>query len=223
MGTETWIYLGGLAVLDTLSPTIIGVTLFLILTDSKNITSRLLSYLLTVVILYFSLGIIMLSGLNFITEAFSTFFQSELFKLALLVLGIILLAGSYYIPADKKSDIPKPETQSIFSMVFIGVVTFIIEAGTALPYLAAIGLLTAIDIPFWDKTPIIAAYNMIMVLPALVIFMGYTLFRKRITPALVRLQNKILNRSNSALSWMLFIVGLILILHSIDGITISIK
>lgn len=60
-----------------IKPTIIGVTLFLILTDTKNLPSRLLSYLLTVMILYFSLGIILMSGLNYIIELFLIFFQGE--------------------------------------------------------------------------------------------------------------------------------------------------
>ena len=37
MGTDILIYLGGLALLDMLSPTIIGVTLFLVLTDNIKI------------------------------------------------------------------------------------------------------------------------------------------------------------------------------------------
>ncbi|NRG47059.1 hypothetical protein HRF87_20200, partial [Bacillus sp. CRN 9] len=80
MGTDLLVYLGGLALLDTLSPTIIGVTLFLILTDNKNLTSRLFSYLFTVVILYFSLGIVMMLGLNYIIETFSNILQNKIFS-----------------------------------------------------------------------------------------------------------------------------------------------
>lgn len=216
MGTEILIYLGGLALIDTLSPTIIGVTLFLVLTDNKNLSSRLFAYLFTVVLLYFSLGIIMMLGLNFITESFSNIFQNKIFSRGIFSIGVILFTASFFIPANKKSNIPKPKTQSIFSIFIIGVTTFIIEAGTALPYFAAIGLLTTIDIPFYQWLPIIAAYNIIMVLPALLIFLGYKLFGKLIHPTLVNLRNKISSSSSSALSWIMCIVGVILIFYSID-------
>ncbi|WP_433956921.1 GAP family protein [Cytobacillus horneckiae] len=216
MGTDILVYLGGLALLDTLSPTIIGVTLFLILTDNKNLTSRLFSYLFTVVILYFSLGIVMMLGLNYIIETFSNIFQNKIFSWIIFIIGMILFVASFFIPTNKKSNIPKPKTHSIFSIVFIGITTFLIEAGTALPYFAAIGLLTTNDIPFYQWLPIIATYNIIMILPAILIFLGYKLFGKWINSTLVNLRNKISSSSNSALSWIMCIVGLILIFNTID-------
>jgi len=101
MGTDIFIYLGGLALLDTLSPTIIGVTLFLILTDNRNLTARLLAYLLTVGLLYFSLGIIMMLGLNFIIEAFSNIFQNKIVSWIVFIVGVILFTASFFIPAKK--------------------------------------------------------------------------------------------------------------------------
>ena len=216
MGTDIIIYLGGLALLDTLSPTIIGVTLFLVLTYNKNLTSSLIVYLFTVVLLYFSLGIIMMLGLNYITEAFSNIFQNKVFSWGIFMIGVILFTASFFIPANKKSNIPKPKTQSIHSIIIMGVTTFIIEAGTALPYFAAIGLLSTIDIPFYQWLSILVIYNIIMILPALLIILVYNFFGKLIKPTLVNLRNKILSSSSSALSWVMSIVGIILIIYTID-------
>lgn len=155
-------------------------------------------------------------GLNFIMEAFSNIFQNKIFSWVIFIIGGILFTASFFIPANKKSNIPKPKTQSIFSIIIIGVTTFIIEAGMAFPYFAAVGLLTTIDIPFYQWLPIIAAYNIIMVLPALFIFLGYKLFGKLINPTLVNLRNKISSSSSSAVSWIMCIVGVILIFYSID-------
>lgn len=216
MGIDILIYMGGLALLDTLSPTIIGVTLYLVLTDNKNLTTRLLAYLFTVALLYFSLGILMMFGLNYLMEAFTNVFQNKIFSWVIFIIGMILFISSFFVPANKKSNIPKPKSQSILSIIFIGFITFIIEAGTALPYFAAIGLLTSIDIPFYQWIPIIAAYNIIMILPALLIFLGYRLFGKSINHTLVKLRNKISSSSNSVLSWIMCIVGAILIFYTID-------
>src|SRR5690606_11052740 len=196
----------------------VGVTLYLVLTDNKKLITRLSAYLFTVTILYFSLGIILMLGLNYIIEALSTIFQS---RWILFITSAILLVGSYFIPKNKKSNIPKPKTQSIFAIIAIGIATFLIEAGTALPYFAATGILSNIDIPFTQKLPIIATYNLVMILPGIMIFIGYKLFQKKLNSTFVKLQEKISNSTNSVLSWSMSIVGVILILYSIDGLTIS--
>ena len=216
MGTDLLLFLGGLALLDTLSPTIIGVTLFLILTDNKGLNSRLFSYVFTVMILYFSLGLVLMLGLNYILETFSSIFHNKIFSWIIFVIGLFLFVASFFIPTNKKGAIPMPKTHSILSIVIIGITTFLIEAGTAFPYFAAIGLLTTNDLPFYQWLPIIAAYNVIMILPAIFIFLGYKLFGRWINSYLVNLQNKISSSSNSALSWIMCIVGLILIFNTLD-------
>ncbi|WP_054955750.1 GAP family protein [Paenibacillus dakarensis] len=217
METDLFIYLGGLALLDTLSPTIIGVTLFLILTDQKKLTSRFFLYVFTVAILYFLLGIVTMSGISYINEAFSNLFQNKIFSWVIFIIGVILFGASFILPKNnKKSRIPKPKTQSVFSIIVIGITTFLIEAGTALPYFAAIGLLTTNDLPIYQWLPIIAAYNVIMILPAILIFLGSKIFGVRINSTLVNLRNKISSGSNSALSWVMSIVGLILVFNTLD-------
>lgn len=216
METDILIYLGGLALLDTLSPTIIGVVLFLILTDNNKLTSRVFTYLFTVVVLYFSLGIILLLGLNYITEAFSNVFQNKSVSWAIFVLGAILFTVSFFMPTNKKSNIPKPKSLNLISILLVGLTTFLIEAGTALPYFAALGLLTNVDIPYYQTFSIIAIYNIIMVAPALLIFLGYKIFGKALKPALATVRSKLANSSNSALSWMVCIVGILLIFYTID-------
>ncbi|GGE64650.1 GAP family protein [Priestia taiwanensis] len=220
MGTDILIYLGGLALLDTLSPTIIGVTLYLILSDNKNLITRLSTYLITVMILYFSLGIIGILGLDYIIEAFSSAFQN---KSVLFNMGLILFVVSFFIPTNKKNNILKPKTQGIFSIIVIGIVTFLIEAGTALPYFVAIGILSTINLPFYNKLLIIAAYNFIMILPGLLILLGYKICGSRINSKLIKIQNKISASTNSVLSWVVCIAGVILMLYSKDGSTITIK
>lgn len=216
MGTDILVYIGGLALLDTLSPTIVGVTLYLILTNKRNLTSRLFIYLFTVALLYFSLGVAMMLGLNYIIETFSNIFQNKVFSWIIFIVGVILFVGSFFIPTNKKNNIPKPKTQSISSIIFIGITTFLIEASAAFPYFAAIGLLTTNNIPTYQWLPIIATYNIIMVLPALLIFLGYKLFGSWINSKLVNLHHKLSNTSNSALSWIMCIVGLILIFNTLD-------
>ncbi|CDO03839.1 hypothetical protein BN988_02367 [Oceanobacillus picturae] len=75
---------------------------------------------------------------------------------------------------------------------------------------------TTNNIPFYQWIPTIAAYNIIMILPALFIFFGYKLFGKWINSTLFTLRIKISSSSTSALSWIMCLVGLVLIFYTID-------
>ncbi|KQU63395.1 hypothetical protein ASG66_02995 [Bacillus sp. Leaf406] len=216
MGTELLLYLGGLALLDTLSPTIIGVTLLLILKDNKNVASRLFAYLSTVVILYFSLGVILMLGLGYVIDAFSNLFQNRVVSWGIFSIGVILFVASFFLPKNQKNRIPIPKTQSIISVVLIGVTTFLIEAGTALPYFAAVGLLTTNQLPYYQWLPILIIYNIIMILPAILIFFSYKVFGTWVTSSLNKLRTRLTTGSDSALSWIMCIVGLILIFNTLD-------
>ena len=154
--------------------------------------------------------------LHYLIGTFTTISQDKIFSRAIFVLGVILFIASFFVPANKKNNIPAPKTQSIFSILFIGITTFLIEAGSAFPYFAAIGLLTTNNIPSYQWLPIIAIYNIIMVLPAILIFLGYKLFGRLINSNLVALHNKLSNSSNSALSWIMCIVGLLLIFNTLE-------
>jgi Sap, sulfolipid-1-addressing protein len=215
MGTELLYYLSGLALLDTLSPTIIGVTLLLILNGQRNITSKLFAYLLTIAVLYFALGIALMLGFTYILDAFSTFLQHTIISRTLFSIGVILFVASFFVPANKKRTFPVPKTESILSIILIGITTFLIEAGTAFPYFAAIGLMTTNGLLFYQWLPALAAYTIIMILPAGLIFFGYRVLGRWFHRTLIILSNKLSEHSNSTLSWVLCIVGLILILNTV--------
>lgn len=53
MSLELLVSVGGLALLDTLSPTTLGVTVYLLLTEKERLSTRLMIYLVTVAAFYF--------------------------------------------------------------------------------------------------------------------------------------------------------------------------
>ncbi|VXB14314.1 conserved membrane hypothetical protein [Bacillus sp. 349Y] len=215
MGTELLLYLGGLALLDTLSPTIIGVTLYLLLGNQPRTASRLFVYLSTVAILYVALGIVMMLGFTSILDAFSSLTEHVIISRTLFAIGVILFIASFFIPTNKKRTIPLPKTESLLSITLIGLTTFLIEAGTAFPYFAAIGLMTSEGVPLYLWLPALIVYTFIMVLPAILILIGYRLMGKWLEGPLEKLRLKLAEHSNSALSWVMCIVGVVLILNTI--------
>ncbi|MBE7129357.1 GAP family protein, partial [Bacillus mycoides] len=210
MGTELLLLIGGLAILDTLSPATVGVTVYLLLTDKERLTKRLLIYLLTVAGFYFAVGVSLMLGLDSLLEIISGVFQNRFVSWTFFIIGAILFIASFYIPTKKSSEIPAPKSKSILSMVALGCTTSLIEVGTAFPYFAAIGIMITSNLSWVEWSSILAGYNFIMVLPSLVLFLFYLLFGRWMQKPLEKLRVKIANNTGSALSWIMCIVGLLL-------------
>ncbi|WP_232697718.1 GAP family protein [Brevibacillus daliensis] len=216
MSTEPLLLIGGLALLDMLSPAILGVTVYLLLTDKERLTKRLLVYLLTVAGFYFAVGVSLMLGLGFLFEIISDIFQNRIVSWTVFIIGAILFIASFYVPTKKNPELPVPKSTSIFSMVALGFTTSLIEVGTAFPYFAAIGIMTTSNLSWMEWSFILAGYNFIMVLPSLVLYIFYLLFGRWMQNPLKKLRTKIATSTGSALSWIMCIVGLILIFNSLD-------
>jgi cytochrome c biogenesis protein CcdA len=207
---------GGLALLDTLSPATLGVTVYLLLTEKERLSSRLMIYLVTVAAFYFVVGVAFMLGLDVLLAAFSSIFQNRIMSWVMLIIGGILFIASFYYPKSKKSDLPGPKSKSKTSMIALGFTTALIEVGTAFPYFAAIGLMTTSNLTVLEWLPILAGYNFIMVLPPLILFTLHLLLGRVMQRPLERLRIKLSKHSGSAISWIMCIVGLILIFNSLD-------
>ncbi|MCY9517823.1 GAP family protein [Paenibacillus apiarius] len=216
MSNELLLMIGGLALMDTLSPATLGVTAYLLLTEKERLSSRLMIYLLTVAGFYFLVGVALKLGLGVILEAFSTVFQNRIVSWVMLIIGGVLFIASFYVPQSEKSELPRPRSKSKAAMVALGFTTSIIEVGTAFPYFAAIGLMTTSDLALYQWFPLLAAYNVVMVLPPLIVYVLHVLFGHAMQKPLESLRLKIAKHSGSALSWVMCIVGLLLIFNSLD-------
>nr|WP_272509812.1 GAP family protein [Paenibacillus chitinolyticus] len=202
--------------LDALSPATLGVTVYLLLTERERLNSRLMIYLLTVAGVYFVVGVSLMLGLDAVMASFSSIFQNRIVSWVMLIIGGILFIASFYYPKSKISDLPKPKSKSMASMVALGFTTSLIEVGAAFPYFAAIGLMTTSNLAVFQWLPILAGYNFIMVLPPLIVFTLHVLLGRVMQKPLESIRTRLSKYSGSAMSWIMCIVGLILIFNSLD-------
>ncbi|MFC7679897.1 GAP family protein [Paenibacillus sp. GCM10028914] len=216
MNSELLIMIGGLSLLDTLSPATFGVTVYLLLTEKKKIGSRLIVYLLTVVGFYFSFGVAIKLGFGFFFEMFSSFLQNRVVSWIIFVVGAILFVWSFYVPKRKRTPYTSPRSKTKFAMVALGVTTSLVEVGTALPYFAAITLITNAGLVWFEWLPLMFAYNIVMVLPPLILYMLYVLFGSVMQKPLKYIQNQVNKSSSSLASWIMCIVGVLIMLYSVD-------
>jgi len=216
MNTAILITIGGLALLDTLSPATMAVTLYLIVTDQKRLTRRLFVYLFTVAAFYFLVGVFLMTGMDLLIDTVSNIFQHKLVSWTVFSIGLLLFIASFYVPEKKKREQPKPKSNSLLAMVALGFTTSLIEVGTAFPYFAAIGIMVTSDLSLFEWPLILAGYNFIMILPPLLIYSFYMVFRRWAVKPLEKLRKRLEGHSSSVLSWVMAIVGLLLIFNSVD-------
>ncbi|UVI32935.1 GAP family protein [Paenibacillus spongiae] len=216
MSLEMIVMVGGLAILDTLSPATLGVTVYLLLTERERLCSRLMIYLAMVALFYFFVGVAFMLGLDALLAAFSSIFHNRVVSWVMLIIGGILFIASFYYPNNKRSELPRPKTRSKASMIALGLTTSLIEVGTAIPYFAAIGLMTTSNLAVYQWLPILAGYNFIMILPPLIVFTLHLILGRLMQRPLERLRIKLSKHSGSAISWIMCIVGLIMIVNSLD-------
>ncbi|WP_106767386.1 GAP family protein [Paenibacillus faecalis] len=216
MTTELLISVGALSLLDTISPAMLGVTVYLLLSARDRLVPRLMVYLLTVAGFYFFVGASLMLGLDAIFESVSGILQNRAVSWIMAITGAVLFIASFYVPTKKTTEPRRPKSSSIGAMVALGFTTALLEVATALPYFAAIGLMTTAQLKIFQWVPILVAYNFIMILPPLLLFGLHAVFGRLMQKPLERLRVKLANSSGSVLSWVMSIAGIILFLNSID-------
>lgn len=215
MSTALLLSVGALALLDTLSPTILGVTVYMLLFEREKVAGRLIVYLGTVACFYFVAGLILMLGLDTLTKAITNITDNMIVSRGMFIIGLALFIGSFFVPTKKtETKVWKPKSASMLAMVVLGFTTGLVEVGTALPYFAAIGIMTAAHLHPVEWLPMLAGYNVIMVLPGILLLAAHCLFKGWLQGPLERIRLYIEKNSGSALSWMMTIAGLILLLNS---------
>jgi hypothetical protein len=108
-------------------------------------------------------------------------------------------------------------------MAGLGVAAAGIEVLSMVPYLAAIGLLTAADLGAPPRVALLTGYVVVMVLPALLLLGVRTALGRRIEKPLQLVSAWMSRHLDGALGWILAIVGVLLVrdavlrLHLIGG------
>lgn len=217
MSMELLLSVGALSILDTLSPATLAVTVYILLTTKEQLVRRLLAYLITVAGFYFAVGIALMLGLDTLLHSFTGVSGNPVLSQAMTWIGIALLVGSFFVPTKKKTnawELPRRTNPRISAMIMLGLTTSIIEVATALPYFAAIGMMTAAQLSPVQWLPILAGYNFVMILPPLLLLSLHLLFGRSMQKPLEKLRAKLARNSGSTLSWVMFIAGLLILLNA---------
>lgn len=214
MSAVLLVSLAGLALIDSTSIGTLFIPVWLLLAPERISTRRFLGYLGTIAGFYFAVGVLLLFFGAGVADALGE--SSRPLLVVQLVIGVVLFALSFWVESRKAR-----ATQAVVrwrdraisgaagarGLTALALLAALAEVATMLPYLGAIGLLVTAEVSVWATVPVLAAYCLVMVVPALVLFAVRVSGPAWIERVLERMSAWMLAKGGGLLSWVLGIAG----------------
>ncbi|MFD4668445.1 GAP family protein [Lentzea sp. NPDC058450] len=200
--------LAGLALLDSTSIGTLFIPIWLMLTPGRLKPSGFAVYLGTITVFYFGVGVLIVLGASRVIDHLDG-------KVALwiqLVIGVLLFAVSFRFDGKKKADTGKWQNRlnangSAVPLAGVAVLAGVVELATMLPYLGAIGMMSAADLNAGQIGLLLAGYCLVMIVPALVLLGARLALREKVEPFLTRISTWFAEKGASTTGWILGIAG----------------
>ena len=203
----------GIAVVDSLNPSALLVTVFLL--SHPNPAPRVMVYLGGVFSAYLGIGVALVLGVDALSGSIAVVLESPAAYGAQLVIGAALLGYAVFAPdppaRDGDDGLRARTGGGLGALWLLGAVVTVVELGTALPYFGAIAVLGAGELPPAEWLPLLVAYNVVFVLPPLAILTAHRLARARIRERLERSGDRIRRNARQTFLWIAGIVGFLLV------------
>ncbi|WP_330633275.1 GAP family protein [Halocatena halophila] len=215
------VLLATLAVLALIDSTSIGtliIPIWLLLQPGRVAIGRFLAYLATITCFYFVIGVaLMLGAGSLATSLAGNLDRSMTLYLQLAIgSGLIAVAAYFWIKRKLQGSADRTErwrtrvanrSSSVASLMGLALLAGVLELTMMLPYLGAIGTLTTSDIGWSLRVLMLAAYTLIMIVPAVVLLAVRILLHDQIDPWLKRLSKRITKEIDEATVWVPAAVG----------------
>ncbi|WP_375000654.1 GAP family protein [Aeromicrobium sp. CTD01-1L150] len=219
-----------LSLVDSTSFGTLLIPIWLLLTPGRIRPGRIAAYLGTVAVFYFIVGLLLVVGAFFLVDAVLDLLGSlprVPMLIGQLVLGVVVVAWSYRLEARAKAQGDNPgklqrwRARSMSGSGDVGALTKLavlaagLEVATMLPYLAAIALISASDLGWLGTGAALAAYCLVMILPATLLAGARLLAHDRIDPLLHRLNAWLTRNSAKMIGWVVGSIGIYLALNAV--------
>lgn len=200
--------LAGLALLDSTSIGTLFIPIWLMLTPGRLRLSRFAVYLGTITVFYFAVGVLIVLGATRLIGHL----DNPVAYWVQLVIGVFLFAVSFRFDSKKKSNTGKWRNRigangSAAALAGVAVLAGVVELATMLPYLGAIGMMSAAGLRPAQIGLLLAGYCLVMIVPALVLLGARLALRSKVEPFLVRISTWFAEKGASATGWILGIAG----------------
>ncbi|MFD9697958.1 GAP family protein [Lentzea sp. NPDC059081] len=198
--------LAGLALLDSTSIGTLFIPIWLMLTPGRLKPGRFAVYLGTITVFYFAVGMLIVLGATKLVGHL----DNPVAYWVQLVIGVALFAVSFRFDSKKKTDTGKWQNRlggSTPALAGVALLAGVVELATMLPYLGAIGMMSAADLRPAEIGLLLAGYCLVMIVPALVLLGARLALGTRLDPVLTRISTWFAEKGASATGWVLGIAG----------------
>lgn len=232
-----------LALIDSTSFGTLLIPLWLMLAPGRPRPGRILLFLGTVAAFYLLLGIALLLGASTLFDTLQEAGNSQPLRIAQLAAGVGLMAlGVFMEPwtkagkerrAARRADklaLSGPSLQMrmreratdssapVGTVIVLALAAAVIEAASMIPYLAAIGLLTASELSLAGRSTVLIGYCLVMIAPALLLLAARLLLHDHVAPVLTKLEAWLSRNTNEAMAWVAFLAGLYMVGDSLGAL-----
>jgi len=214
-------YIVAIAAIDSLNPTATALQIYLLTTPKP--VGRSIALISGIFVAYWTVGLLATVGLaRLIQWVFLTY--SEWISLIQCILGIALLYVGWTLNSSSNAHQPlknKPNSLQPIHTFFLGMSVTLLEAPTALPYIAAIERIAQARLSFYDLAGVLSIYNVVFVMPLIGLLGIYIAFQDRRTELLKRINQSITQWTPKILRVLLLVTGSVLLVSGIMSILVQ--
>jgi cytochrome c biogenesis protein CcdA len=195
-----------LAVVDSINPSAIVVTLYLL--SRKRVATQVTTYIAAIFLTYLTLGAVVMSGIDALLPSVGATLDSRLGFIVQGAIGLAMLLYAIRAPAAARSA-PRvePRATTYTALALLGVSVTAMEMPTAVPYFGALALLASADRPVASWLPLLVLYNVIFVLPPMLLLAAYMALGRRLDAKYADLRERLQAGARETMLWILGLVG----------------
>ncbi|MFW6599975.1 GAP family protein [Propionibacteriaceae bacterium Y2011] len=219
--------LAALALIDSTSFGTLLIPIWLLLNPGRIRVGRLVFYLGTIVVAYAAIGAVLITGGRSLGGWLAEASTSPVLGALQLAVGVALVVISFRMDTPEARERGNARVTRWRAKVSVGhpggglgalavlaLGAVAIEAASMLPYLGAIGLMTASDLPPAALGITLLVYCLVMVTPALLLMVVRLVARQAVEPLLQRVDGWLTRNAAGATSWIVGIVGFLVALDA---------
>lgn len=199
-----------LALIDSVNPSAILVTLYVLSSARTRVHVRVVVYVGAIFLTYLSLGVMMVLGIGVLLPSFGETLRSLSGLVAQGLIGLALLTYSLTAPVKPLTSrvASRPPTRNTYAaLALLGVTVTALELPTAIPYFAAIALIVEAELPTRTWVPLLGMYNLIFVLPPIALLVGHLALQERLAEPYAALRQRLATGARETLLWVAGLVG----------------
>jgi len=225
-----------LALVDATSFGTLLIPVWLLMAPGGVRPGRVLSYLGTILLFYFAVGLLIMFGADAFLGRYGAVLETRGFVIGQFLLGAALLAISF--PLDSKKARARAAEQaatgggrlsswrsramgggtgrrgSLVALMVLALTAGLIELASMIPYLAGIGMISSQG-PSWPMSGLLLlGYCLVMIAPAVILLAGRLTAARALDTPLKSLDRWLTKNAASTTAWVIGIVGVLLALDA---------